>query len=109
MKKNEENLSEERVISDLQKVRQLEALNEIFLGQKSFPVESMISTPLVLHSFKILLKKIELKKGKFLALKNKVKKEVQKYKKYLGEEVNYKDPTSINDYPINEMIVTSDL
>ena len=109
MKKNEKNVTEERVIIDLKKIGEIEALNEIFLGKNSFPVESLTSTPLVLSSLKVLSKKIELKKGKFLALKNKVKKEVQKYKKYLGEEVNYKNTSSINDYPINEMIVTSDL
>ena len=69
----------------------------------------MISTPLVLNSFFILLKKIQLKKGKVFALKNKIKKEVQKYKTYLGEEFNYKDPFYLNDYPINEMVVTNDL
>ena len=109
MKKNEKNVTGERIIIDLKKIGEIEALNEIFLGKNSFPIESLTSTPLVLNSLKVLFKKIELKKGNFLALKKKVKKEIQKYKKFLGEEVNYKETASINDYPINEMVVTSDL
>ena len=109
MKKYKKLLGDDVVISDLKRIRQIEGLNEIFLGKESFHIESMISTPLVLNSFRILFKKIQLKKGKFVPLKNKIKIEISKYKKYLGEEFNYKDPFYLNDYPINEMIVTNDL
>ena len=99
--------------NDLKYIQEIKSLNALFLNEHSDIKEAKITTPFVLKSLKIVLKKIKVaeKKDKKMwkQIKYKILNSIKKYKKIVGDNLFYKSSFGLNFYPARKMVITKDL